>query len=251
MTAWETKTPFDIAESGIFPMSVRELLAFEPREESDRILARLLDLRLGYSEAPGTLELRSMIAATYRDTTSRGDPRHDGRHRGELPPLQRAPRAGRPRRRRLSGLSTALQRPARHRLRRGALEALARDGLPLRPGRARTARDAAHAFDRDQHAAQPDRLDALRRGPAPDRPARLLPSERGSFPTRRTAGSRSRAASRWRRRCATSAAGTSASEHSRNRSGCRDCGSAGSRGRPTSWRSAGPRATTSRSPPAS
>ena len=68
MTAWETKTPFDIAESGIFPMSVRELLAFEPQEESSRILTLLLDLRLGYSEAPGTLELRSLIAATYRDT---------------------------------------------------------------------------------------------------------------------------------------------------------------------------------------
>src|SRR6266487_196915 len=68
MTAWETKTPFDIAESGIFPMTVRELLAFEPALERQRILERLLDLRLGYSEAPGTLALRSAIAATYRDT---------------------------------------------------------------------------------------------------------------------------------------------------------------------------------------
>ncbi len=68
MTAWETRAPFDIAESGIFPLSVRELLAFEPHEESARILDSLLDLRLGYSEAPGTLELRSLIAATYRDT---------------------------------------------------------------------------------------------------------------------------------------------------------------------------------------
>jgi len=68
MTAWETKTPFDIAESGIFPMSARELLQLEPAEERDRTLAHLLDTRLGYSEAPGTLELRSLIAATYRDT---------------------------------------------------------------------------------------------------------------------------------------------------------------------------------------
>ncbi len=68
MTAWETKTPYDIAESGIFPMTVRELLDFEPAAERERILARLLDLRLGYSEAPGTFELRSAIAATYRDT---------------------------------------------------------------------------------------------------------------------------------------------------------------------------------------
>ena len=68
MTAWETKTPFDIAESGIFPMSARELIEFEPAEERERTLERLLDTRLGYSEAPGTLELRSLIAATYRDT---------------------------------------------------------------------------------------------------------------------------------------------------------------------------------------
>ena len=69
MTAWETKTPYDIAESGIFPQTVRELLAFEPEDRRERTLERLLDTRLGYSEAPGTLELRSAIAATYRDAT--------------------------------------------------------------------------------------------------------------------------------------------------------------------------------------
>jgi aspartate/methionine/tyrosine aminotransferase len=68
MTAWETKTPYDIAESGIYPQTVRELLAFEPPEERERVLERLLDVRLGYSEAPGTIELRTALAATYRDT---------------------------------------------------------------------------------------------------------------------------------------------------------------------------------------
>lgn len=68
MTAWETKTPYDIAESGIYPMTVDELLSFEEPGERDRTLAGLLALRLGYSEAPGTLALRSAIAATYRDT---------------------------------------------------------------------------------------------------------------------------------------------------------------------------------------
>ena len=68
MTAWETKTPYDIAESGIFPLTARELLAFEPPEEREATLSRLLDLRLGYSEAPGTAELRAAIAATYRNT---------------------------------------------------------------------------------------------------------------------------------------------------------------------------------------
>ena len=68
MTAWETKTPYDIAESGIFPLSARELLAFEAPEEREQTLSRLLDVRLGYSEAPGTAELRAAIAATYRNT---------------------------------------------------------------------------------------------------------------------------------------------------------------------------------------
>ncbi|HKF45168.1 MAG TPA: aminotransferase class I/II-fold pyridoxal phosphate-dependent enzyme [Thermoanaerobaculia bacterium] len=68
MTAWETRTPYDIAESGIFPLSARELLDFEPPAEREKTLARLLDVRLGYSEAPGTAELRSAIASTYRNT---------------------------------------------------------------------------------------------------------------------------------------------------------------------------------------
>ena len=68
MTTWETKTPYDIAESGIFPMTVQELLDLEPASERGDALARLLELRLGYSEARGTHELRSAIAATYRDT---------------------------------------------------------------------------------------------------------------------------------------------------------------------------------------
>jgi aspartate/methionine/tyrosine aminotransferase len=68
MSAWETKTPYDIAESGIFPSTVRELLALEPPQERGRILDGLLDLRLGYSEASGTERLRSLLAATYRHT---------------------------------------------------------------------------------------------------------------------------------------------------------------------------------------
>src|SRR5262249_3749874 len=68
MTAWETKTPYDIAESGIYPQTARDLLEYEPQEERARILDRLLDLRLGYSEAPGPIELRAAIAATYENT---------------------------------------------------------------------------------------------------------------------------------------------------------------------------------------
>lgn len=69
MTTWETQVEYDIAESGIYPMSVNELLDMLPSNERDAALTRLLDLRLGYSEAPGSLELRSLLAETYQDTT--------------------------------------------------------------------------------------------------------------------------------------------------------------------------------------
>src|SRR4051794_40530327 len=68
MTTWETKVEFDIAESGILPLTVNELLDFAPPAERERLLTGLLDLRLGYSEAPGSLELRSLLADTYANT---------------------------------------------------------------------------------------------------------------------------------------------------------------------------------------
>jgi aspartate/methionine/tyrosine aminotransferase len=70
MSTWEVKVEFDIAESGIYPMSTRELLDFEPPAERDQLLSHLLDLRLGYSEARGTEELRSIIATTYENTNA-------------------------------------------------------------------------------------------------------------------------------------------------------------------------------------
>ena len=68
MTTWETQVEYDIAESGIYPMSVNELLDMLPGGEREETLARLLDMRLGYSEAPGSLELRSLLAGTYAST---------------------------------------------------------------------------------------------------------------------------------------------------------------------------------------
>lgn len=64
MTTYETVVRYDLAESGIQPLSLRELLAYGEAEE----LERALDLRLGYSEARGTAELRSVLAELYRDT---------------------------------------------------------------------------------------------------------------------------------------------------------------------------------------
>jgi aspartate/methionine/tyrosine aminotransferase len=69
MTTYETKVKWDIAESGIFPMSTREIIDLLPDDERESTLQQLLDLRLGYSEACGSEELRGLIAATYDNTS--------------------------------------------------------------------------------------------------------------------------------------------------------------------------------------
>jgi len=68
MTTWETQVEYDIAESGILPLTTNDLLALLPEGERTAALDRLLDTRLGYSEAPGSHELRSLLAATYTAT---------------------------------------------------------------------------------------------------------------------------------------------------------------------------------------
>jgi aspartate/methionine/tyrosine aminotransferase len=65
MTTWETEVSYDLAESGIQPMSVNQLA--ELTGEQERV-ARLLDEPLLYSEAPGTIELRQIIAGLYENT---------------------------------------------------------------------------------------------------------------------------------------------------------------------------------------
>ena len=72
MTRHETHVRYDIAESGILPLSTNDLLAFEPPGKRAATLASLLALPLGYSEARGTEQLRSMLAETY----ARGDADH-------------------------------------------------------------------------------------------------------------------------------------------------------------------------------
>jgi aspartate/methionine/tyrosine aminotransferase len=67
MTTYETQVEYDLAESGIHPLTTAELLAFDP--EPDRRAHELLDIPLNYSEARGTHELRARIAATYDGLT--------------------------------------------------------------------------------------------------------------------------------------------------------------------------------------
>src|SRR6185503_7047455 len=72
MTRHEMNVRYDIAESGILPLSTEDLLAFEPPDRREETLKALLALPLGYSEARGTVALRTMLADTY----SRGDADH-------------------------------------------------------------------------------------------------------------------------------------------------------------------------------
>jgi len=65
MTTYETQVEYDIAESGILPLSTSDLMQLVPPDERDQALKRTLELPLGYSEARGSLELRSLLAATY------------------------------------------------------------------------------------------------------------------------------------------------------------------------------------------
>ena len=69
MSTWETVAKFDIAESGIYPLTTRELLDFLPPDDRKTAEDQLLDLRLGYNEARGTARLRADLAATYENVT--------------------------------------------------------------------------------------------------------------------------------------------------------------------------------------
>jgi len=65
MSRHETHVRYDIAESGILPLSARDLIDFEPEGERAATTERLLTLPLGYSEARGTEGLRTDLASTY------------------------------------------------------------------------------------------------------------------------------------------------------------------------------------------
>src|SRR5215212_3984992 len=69
MTAHELSATHDIAESGILPLTTNDLLAFEEPKQREVLLERLLETPLGYSAASGSLELKTVLADTYRDCT--------------------------------------------------------------------------------------------------------------------------------------------------------------------------------------
>lgn len=59
-STWENRVRYNLSESGVHPLSVRELLAL-----AETTADPLLDVRLGYSQSNGTDALRARIAALY------------------------------------------------------------------------------------------------------------------------------------------------------------------------------------------
>jgi len=59
-STWENRVRFNLSESGVHPLSIRELLALAGAPSDP-----LLDVRLGYSQSNGTDTLRQRVAALY------------------------------------------------------------------------------------------------------------------------------------------------------------------------------------------
>ncbi len=64
MSEWENVVEYNLSESGVHPMTVRELLDDDPGG-----VERLLDTELNYAQANGEIPLREAIAALYPGAT--------------------------------------------------------------------------------------------------------------------------------------------------------------------------------------
>src|ERR1044071_2672298 len=62
-STWENLVDYDMSESGVRPLTLRELVAF------GFDLDAFLDEPLGYSQSNGTIELRDRIAELYPGAT--------------------------------------------------------------------------------------------------------------------------------------------------------------------------------------
>src|ERR1700693_1447153 len=63
-STWENIVEYDMSESGVRPLSLRELV------EMGFDLDRFLDVPLGYSQSNGTIGLREGLAALYPGATA-------------------------------------------------------------------------------------------------------------------------------------------------------------------------------------
>jgi aspartate/methionine/tyrosine aminotransferase len=66
MNKHELNVKYDIAESGIAPLSIKELLAYDDDKEA---IDSITNLALGYNDANGAISLREAIAKTYSECT--------------------------------------------------------------------------------------------------------------------------------------------------------------------------------------
>jgi aspartate/methionine/tyrosine aminotransferase len=70
MTTWELDVDYDIAESGILPLSLSDVMELISPEARAALEKDILNLPLAYSEARGTLALREILAETYERATA-------------------------------------------------------------------------------------------------------------------------------------------------------------------------------------
>ena len=63
MSKWENVVDYNLSESGVHPMTVRELV------DEPAVIDELLSTELGYAQANGVIELRERIAALYPGAT--------------------------------------------------------------------------------------------------------------------------------------------------------------------------------------
>ena len=61
---WEHRVEFNLSESGVEPMHIRDLL------DTPELREQLLNLQLGYSQTNGTIALREVISSHYPGTTA-------------------------------------------------------------------------------------------------------------------------------------------------------------------------------------
>jgi hypothetical protein len=64
MSIWEHQVEYNLSESGVQPMTTRELLQDDPN-----LIEELLTIELNYPQTNGTIELRDRIAAIYPGAT--------------------------------------------------------------------------------------------------------------------------------------------------------------------------------------
>jgi aspartate/methionine/tyrosine aminotransferase len=63
MSKWENVVDYNLSESGVHPMTIRELV------DDPAVIEELLSTELGYAQANGVIELRERIAASYAGAT--------------------------------------------------------------------------------------------------------------------------------------------------------------------------------------